>query len=1143
MNFKFNILYNKIYGAFVRGEYGEPRIPSRSEVVRKMEEITSTENVPISKPQSLSNINIGDIRSKFNNAIDDIDVLFDSIEHESRSILNQLTDSLREHRGAKRELHRINARAEDIDNGKLGEEYLKYNFTETFNSLSHINTLRSDPVFLDAGVFSISRDHEDVLSLSHYYDSKLEFSIVENFARIDEQVYIGTTNAATMLDEKDPRQLIYRIQTNRPTSLRTSLTFQLAPDGRQVEINGVTLDLDSSISKGKVRLYYRDQYKWKDVRNSSIKNIVEDKVVFNFPNINATHIKFEFIKDVPDVPNSNYYYYIFNNLSIYRGTTKRKSILYSNPITVENYDREIPVISNIKAFADIDIPETCEAKLYVAQDMALNGQFIDSNGNTVYADSANAVEFDSSLSGSIFLSDVWNAESAVSGLEIYRGLDFDWRQIKSFDNTGQTVPDTISFNNTSKKPRIDNSLFTITSRYLFGDTDYTGVYDISGWVNTSNPQWAEMEPLVSSGILVSGESIAASWVEDASGNLNPDVYSDPRFSGQWVGFARNAGYPFSYYLQSQSRTIRFNEYDSSLNGWWRPLSEFVQPSGLDSAINDSGNVNSNQLTYLPDFYFNGIEFYKIYKFGVDENILEPTIKLYTYQERPLLSESGYYPTNFIWNYKSKWVDEVGIKESAKMTNPPASFDNYVIPVSSTALRPNEEYIVDAIEEVRVHGTSVVLDSSEYFTQPIGKNNITGINLSGFSEGTNFPTTDISFDYKYRYRVKNEYLSSWVGYAIVSQGTIDPTISISNKKIDANKNIPLIKNVVVTNLDNGESTIVSSEGSLFNIYLNRVNPSVDTHFRISIYCASDEETGFCADKWVPFEGTREKTIEVSPGIRIVPELKPISIVNLNTLIYDTPTSNDTRAAIYEEQNGEKYIVVKSPSKDLFPGYYFDNINKKYIEDESTKIENIGHWIRNGVQITYQNIPGYSGLVPVYSDPFTYTTGSNASGVVYKYNRSTVDNSWNNGSVLPDYPNYTGVSFYSHHSTFGYPINVDSVRNKKLYLEDKMIDPRAPYDSSSVGSSSWLTWISGAYPSDYQQWQDNKYINTDTINRGFLFYESAENLPTFYSISYRTLVGETDINKRFLYKLELTSDSQSNLVPVVRSIRFMINDNED
>lgn len=1143
MSFKFNTLYNKIYSAFVRGEYGQPRIPNKSEVVRKMEEITSSENVPITKSSTLANVNIDEIRAKFSDTIDDIDVLFNSIEYESRNILDQLTNSLKEHRGAKRELRRINARVEDINNGKLGEEYLKYNFTETFNDLSNINTLKSDPVFLDAGVFSIPRDSEQLLSMNHYYDSKLEFNIIENYARIDEQIYIGTTNAAAMLDERDPRQLVYRIQTNKPTMLKTSVTFQLAPDGRQIEINGVTLDLDSSISKGKVRLYYRDQYKWKDIKTSSIKNIVEDKVTFNFPNVKATHIKFEFIKETPDVPASNYYYYIFNNLSIFRGTTKRKAVLYSKPVTVNSYNKETPLISDIKVFGDIDIPETCDAKLYIAQDIPINGQFLDNNGNPVYADSSNVVEFDSSLSGSIYLSDIWNSESAVSGLELYRGLDFDWLQIKSFDNEGQTVPSKVSFNNTRKKSKIDNSLFTITSRYLFGDTDYTGVYDLSGWVNTSNDQWAQMEPLVNSGILVSGESIAADWVEDASGNLNPDVYSDPAFSGQWIGYARNAGYPFSYYLSSQNANLKFNEYESSINGWWRPLSEFVKPSGLDNDISSSGNINDGQLEFLPDFHFNGLDFYKIYKFGVDENVLDPTIKLYTYQERPLISESGYYPANFVWRYRSRWIDEISTKENVKMVDPPSSFDNYIIPVSPSTLRPNEEYIVDAIEEVRVHGTSVVLDNSEYFTQPIGKSSITGINLSGFSEGTNFPTKDISFDFKYRYRVKNEYLSSWVGYAIVSQGTIDPTITIANKNVSDRRNIPLIKNVVVTNLDTGETNEVSSEGNLFNIYLNRSSSSSESHFRISIFCASDENTGFCADQWVPHEGTRSKTIEVSPGIRLVPKLKPITIVDLNTLIYDTPMSSDDKAAIYKEETGEKYIVVKSPSKDLFPGYYFDNINKRYIEDDSTKIENIGHWVRNGVDITFRSIPGYSGLVPVYSDPFTYTTGSNASGVVYKYDRINVDNSWNNGSTLPDYPNYTGIPFYSHHSTYGYPININNTRKAKLILEAGMIDPRAPYVSSEVGSSPWITWISGVYPSDYQQWVSDKQVNTDTTNRGFLFYETAENLPAFYSISYRTITGDVELNKRFLYKLELTSESQDNLVPVVRSLKFIINDSED
>lgn len=1134
MDYKFKALYDKIYRKFIRGEYGNPKIPSENEVILKMEEITTDDYSPITNDSRMSNIDISTIKTKFGNIIDDLDVLFSSVENESVDILDQLTNSLKEHRGVKRELRQINSRADDISNGKLGDDYIEYHFTESFNDVSNINSKRSDPIFSDAGVFSINREKDEVLSLAHYYGTKLEWSISNNHSTIIDHSYVGSTDASVMLDQLDPRQLVYKIITSYPTSLNCSVLFQLLPDGRTTEINGVTLDIDSSISKGWIRLYYKKKHKWEDVKNNSLQEIKSDKIIYNFPNVTTSHIKVEFIKDSPDDSSTNEYYYVINNLAIFRGSSRRSSVLYSNPITFSSYNNEIPVINTIEASSDITIPNNCDAKLYVAQDIELSGQFLDYNNNPVYPESSNAKIFSPSATGTVFLSDIWNAESTVSGIEMYKGMDFNWKPLKVYGTSGQNIPNSIEFDTLQYKPKIDNSIFTITSRYTFGDINYTGIYDISGWVNTSNSSWELMEPLVNSGILVSGVTITGvDWIEDINGNLNPEVYEHPDFSGQWIGRGSGTGYPFSYNIPNHDRTFRFNEYDISIDGWWRPLSDAVTPTGISYEYLLSGKLNPNYLNYLPDYYFNNIAFYKIYKFGIDSDILPSTIKLYSYQERPILGDNDYYPSIFNWRYRSDWLDNIGIKENVRMTPPPDTFDNYIIPVSGI-LGINEEYIVDSVYEVKVHGTNTILDESEYFTVPVGNKNVTGIDVSKFGENTNYPVSGVAFDYKYKHRVRNEYLSSWSAYAIVLPGAVSPSITIPNQRVSG-RDISLIKNISVSNLDQGVDFSIEEQDGIFTIPFDDIDPKAESHFKITIYCASDEETGFCANNWVPITSSNNKTISVTPGIKLVSRLKPITIVSINNLIYDTPIGNDNRASIITEQNGEKYLIVKRPSKDIFPGYYFDSLNKKYLENNPSKIENYGHWIRNGVNISYETIPGYSGQIPVYSDPFIYTTGSNASGIIYNYQRSDVDYLWNDGKVLPNYPNYTGISFYPHHTTYGYPLNINNDNNQTIHLETGDIDPRAPYASSKVGSDDWISWISSNYPTNYTQWLSSKTYDITDTNRGFLFYDTAENLPAFYSIGYKKVTGSLSSNKRFLYKLELVSDDE-NLVPVVRSLRF-------
>jgi hypothetical protein len=348
-----------------------------------------------------------------------------------------------------------------------------------------------------------------------------------------------------------------------------------------------------------------------------------------------------------------------------------------------------------------------------------------------------------------------------------------------------------------------------------------------------------------------------------------------------------------------------------------------------------------------------------------------------------------------------------------------------------------------------------------------------------------------------------------------------------------RNIPIIKNIQVTDMDTGITKTIVEEGNLFTIKLSNTNISQESHFKIVIYCASDNTTGFCADGWIPYEGTLNKTLTVSPGIKIVSRLKPITLVDLSTLIYDTPVNNDSRVAFLEGENGDKFLVVKSPSKDIFPGYYFNSILKKYIEDNSSKNENIGHWIRRGL------LPIYDSPAVTYI-PVNYTTGSDIDGHIYKYDYVTTDDTWNDGTTLPEFPNSSGASLYSHHSTYGYPLNINKELTTTLRLDFGSVDPRAPSSSGFVGSNDWIAWVQKTYSDDYISWNDHGFVETTDTNRGFLFYDTAENLPAFYSITYKLSKGSSELNKRFLYKLELVSDDDKNSTPVVKSVRFTIND---
>jgi hypothetical protein len=1160
MDYKLKNLRDKIYRNYIRGEYGDPKIPNRDEVLAKLLEITDADNTPIIKNDKMDDLDIDKISSQFHSALDDIDILFDSVEDESEQILEQLTNSLKEHNGVKRELQRINERADDISAGKLGEDYIRYTHTETFNNLENIDGFKSDPVDLEARLFTIKRNASKVLSLDHYRGSKLEFSIVQNFARLETYGYIGNPDASVILDPNDSRSITYQIITNNITPIRAISSIQLTPTSQPVEINGVTLDIDSRVNKGQVRIYYRgDDAAWHDVKPISIKDIQGDRVAFNFDSVNTSHIKLEFIKPVPDVPASREYLITIRSLSIYRTNTMLQSVLQSKPIVIDSYSEEHPIVDSLKAFIDADKPHGSSTQLYIAKDIPVSGAFKDINGNVVEPESANIYKFDQSYDDTVFLSQLKNVPETVSGVAIYKGMDYEWIELQDNKTTGGVVSKVVGFNLASPVERMDNSLYTQGGpSYLFGDSRYGGPWPAdggdwyySGWCNNANPLWGTyLEDMVNSGIFASGVDVATiegvSWndIEDEYGNLHPDISGSPLYSGQWLGYGSGVGYPFGYIEPSDSGAILFGEYGASVNGWWRPAVEAVGPGGLkDGYIDTDGSLLSAHRSVVPDFHFNGSNFWKVYKFGTTEKVLSPSVKVYTYQERPIFGADRYYPHNFIWKYKSSW--EIRTATALEQSVPNATgWAGYTLPITGL-FSNNEEYIFDGISEVRVHNTNVVLDSEDMILKPVSSTP-SGIDLSLLeSRRLNLVPEGASFDITYSFKAKNIYQSTWTSFAIVSSSASDPTITIPNIQIYRKEGIPIINKIDVENLDTGEVETVEATDDLFVLRFNTSSEDrADVHYKITIYCASDEDTGFCAKynqfhSWVPYHSMDRKSITVSTGIKLVAHLSPLTVVDLGSLVYDSSIYNSRKAALYSALYVTKFIVVKQPSKDIFPGYYFHVLTRQYEDYLPAKIENKGHWIRR----TYNND---------FSNTFTYTTGSSGVNPGSIYNTEylasgeIVDPSWNNGSCLVKYPNSSGNTFFPVHSTFGYPINVDDEEEIPFngVIREGDVDPRAPViESGYIQSPESLLWLSGTFNDDYNEYLRNGQYpirGTTLSNKGFLFYNTAENLPTYYSIAYKIIEAEEDNNSRFLYKLVLTSDNDSNVVPVVRSIKFVANE---
>jgi len=553
MSRKIELLYEKIFTNFIRGVYGPPKIPNEKEVLTMISSITDDDTNPITKRTMLSDIFIEEIHDTFDSIVDDLDILYKAIDSQSIDILEQLTNSLKEHNGVKRELKNIEQRADDISAGKTGEDYIKYVFTDNFTDLQNVNVARTttDPdskapvVDVQAGRLYIPNSLANLVDLSHYYARKINISNTDFVGHIIEDGYVGNSDASSIINVADDRRLIYRVKTDIPTELKSSFVIQLDPDRSARTINGILIDIDADNTVGHLRLSYKTDQGWENIPNLPVQLIENDRMMFRFNDIETTHIKFQFIKQTPDILDSNEYFITIKNLSIFEALSYKSSTYYSNSIKLTPYDREKPVIGNIAVEAKGFIPDGCSADIYVANDKEVNGYFLDRDGNYVSPESVNVYEFTVDTNSEnperhILLSDIRNHPDAI-GITDYQNLDFDWKIVKSFDSSDNLKPEVINFVGAETNDPFDNSIYQ-EANYLFGDAQYQtegGAYPQSDYPET-------LEDWFLSGVVDENNPYWDPWLSGlvASGTIQYGVdYEEP------------TGYPFNYYLNQNSLSL------------------------------------------------------------------------------------------------------------------------------------------------------------------------------------------------------------------------------------------------------------------------------------------------------------------------------------------------------------------------------------------------------------------------------------------------------------------------------------------------------------------------------------------------------------------------------------------------------------
>jgi len=592
MGRKLQLVTEKIRNAFLTGKFGDGRFPTNQEVAQKLLSLNDEDYEPLFKYFTKSEFNYEEVYTAFSTIIDDVDILYQMMEDQSLSILEQLSNSLKEHNGIKRELKALDTEANGIISGKLGKDYLQYVFYDQFNNLDNIDlatssrdTTTSIPIIdIKSGKLYIPNSASTVIDLSHMYGRKLDFVVSDFQGSLIDNGFVGTSTTNAILNPLDPNRLVYRVKTSAPTSLKISFVLQLTPTKEQVSFNQVLIELDPE-KKGNIRLYYKTPLEWKPVSGIGSTPIKYDKTLLKFETATSSHLKVEFLKEGPDIMDSNEYFIVLNNFAVLRATTEKRSQYQSKSIRVQPFSRETPFVHTISCKAESIIPDDCDVVVSVAKDKMIPGYFVNDIGEYVSPQSVNCASFildsDNNFeTRHVLLSDI-KAHQDLPGIDNLINIDFDWIKVRS--GKEDLKNEKIVFKDSNKKDEFENSLSSLG-----------GIK----WGDFNHPP---------SGILFGDEN-----------PITSNVYT-------WGDIT-----------------------SADANGWYRPNIGNITPTGV--ILPNISHLN------LPEFYSNGMKFYSIYRFNPLTPPVETTIKIYNYQSRPVNSTNDYYPHNFIWKYNTKIIN-------------------------------------------------------------------------------------------------------------------------------------------------------------------------------------------------------------------------------------------------------------------------------------------------------------------------------------------------------------------------------------------------------------------------------------------------------------------------------------------------------
>lgn len=1112
-----NFLFDKIKESILKGNItGLNRIPDDDTVYKYIDDLLNKSDDGI-----IGSINIFEYKKisehkKYNQNFitikDNIEFILSDIFDSLNKTIDIINDSRIEHNKVIRDIKLIERDFSDIEQGALHNDGLKYIVSDTFLDTDKVDVNRTTAQLnLNAGNVSLNSTTANNVQFSHYRNQKsINFVVNEGYDKIKSQQQTPESFFGGIFDSDYTDRWEVVITTTQPILIEGYITLKLSEVGEAVKINSIIFKTDNIKTIGDNSDLLTFQYtdikgdnKWKMISGGKVE-LKTPEVQLDFGEIEATHIRIYWTKYSPD-NNDNEYKFSFIELTVKKSLTVYESVIISKPLIVESYRNEIPCIYSTELKTSSKLIDNSTIDYYIATDEPILGKIVDNEGKVTYIDSddayafvPNGIDSEGKLETYYTYASILRDHPEISGSLLYQNWQPKWQQIKPLNQNG-TMTSTLFFNVSDFNKEVHDLYYT--NPILWGDPSYTGPWPVTG------SDWA------------------TDWSGTGDAPKSGYIWGENPFTAAGVWWGDSSEFP----------------------GWWRPFTPTASgtheytTAEMPIAIPDYiVPVLDSEDKAVMDEDGNPIQkhFWKIFKWPNGYKPIEGTVKLYNSYIKQNNVTTSTNNTTWKWNYRyNKTIEDYtvtisldgrknyyviqadkllpnksdirilqdSIRDVNFINSTPSEIQNYTVEYGYEYKENNEGLTTRILVDESLQDATATIILSELDLEP--KRIINGSN-------------PIEITLTFSYETRSDIIASWDGYLITSD---------VNTKLKVSSNSEVTK-ISVQNIDDYGTIIetkIPTNLSEIELYkgLNFVRFFVDTKM------SQSNVVNDTLANWRPdyYKITYEDTIKYNNVVNINTSVK-------NRICSTTDFINDGIVkgveVIINDDNTKKGIVNKIYS--VGSNYYLDIKTDEAIIIETYTIFNFTSepsisfdgLISNGegsVPLTEVDINTLMYEIP-YDDDSKYallTDVDNSTYLVVKTPNLNTNGIINNTHYTRNYFDYLTNEYVTF--TTGTKGNVNG-------------KPQVVSDGSILSDRPANTYPTVEYP-NISTYGATIQVNTPS-DSGFLFWNTAENLESVYSIKYAIPANNIPVNRLFFMAKLISSDS--NITPVLNSYNIIIND---